>query len=109
MHDALRNDLYLLQQRIHALHDASTDHDAVQTWLGFAACDLERALDLVGGAPDRPMHAGDSLDGIASGLAELHIRLDTRRDGSDDDPRTRMRLALANHLLEHACTLLAHP
>lgn len=109
MHDALHTDLLLLRQRIESLYDAYPDDEEFQNGLNFAVSGIEQALGAAGGEPDDALQAGDSLDslnGIESSLAEMHIRLETRSDENNDDPARHARLAMVDHLLQQACALL---
>ena len=107
MHDPLHIDLLLLRQRIESLYAAYPDDEAFQDGLNFAVSGIEQALGAAGGEHDAAIHAGDSIDGIESSLAEMHIRLEARGDEENDDPVQQARLAMINHLLEQACALLA--
>ena len=107
MHTLIRNDLRLIRQRIESLYGARPgDHEDFQNGLNFAVSGIEQALGAVGDEPDDAMHAGESIDGIDSSLAELRIRLDTRSDAWIDDPAMLANLPLADHLLAQACALL---
>lgn len=108
MHDAIRNDLHLLQQRIESLYDARPEDDEdYQNGLNFAVSGIEQAIGAVGGGRERWPSAGTSLEGIASAQSELHARLATRDASTDTTSATRQRLAMASHLLAQACALLA--
>lgn len=110
MHDALHTDLLLVRQRIESLYDAYPDDEEFQNGLNFAVSGIEQALGAAGGEPDDALQAGDSLDslnGIESSLAEMHIRLEARGDDDNDDPAQHARLAMVDHLLQQACALLA--
>jgi hypothetical protein len=104
--DPLHIDLLLIRQRIESLYAAYPDDEEFQNGLNFAVSGIEQALGAAGGEPDAAVPAGDSLDGIDSSLAEMHIRLDTRRDEQNDDPARHARLAMVDHLLQQACALL---
>lgn len=110
MHDALHTDLLLVRQRIESLYAAYPDDEDFQNGLNFAVSGIEQALGAAGGEPDDALQAGDRLDslnGIESSLAEMHIRLETRGDEANDDPAQHARLAMIEHLLQQACALLA--
>lgn len=110
MYDPLHTDLLLIRQRIESLYPAYPDDEEFQNGLNFAVSGIEQALGAAGGEPDAPLSAGDSLDslnGIESSLAEMHIRLEARSDEGNDDPAQRARLAMVDHLLQQACDLLA--
>jgi hypothetical protein len=104
--DPLHTDLLLIRQRIESLYAAYPDDEDFQNGLNFAVSGIEQALGAAGGEPDTAMPASDSLDGIDSSLAELHIRLDTRSDEQNDDPARHARLAMVDHLIQQACALL---
>ena len=104
--DPLHTDLLLIRQRIESLYAAYPDDEDFQNGLNFAVSGIEQALGAAGGEPDATLPAGDSLDGIDSSLAEMHIRLDTRSDEQNDDPAQHARLAMVDHLLQQACALL---
>jgi hypothetical protein len=104
---ALRNDLHLLRRRVEALYNTRPDDEHFQDGLNFAVSGLEQAMDALGEVPDVAPHPDDTVNDIENALAELHIRLDTRHEASNDDPVMRARLAMAHHLLAQACTLLA--
>ena len=107
MQDPLHTDLLLIRQRIESLYAAYPDDEDYQNGLNFAVSGIEQALGAAGGETDAAIHAGDSLDGIESSLAEMHIRLETRSDEDNDDPARQARLAMIDHLLQQACALLA--
>jgi hypothetical protein len=110
MHDALHTDLLLVRQRIESLYAAYPDDEDYQNGLNFAVSGIEQALGAAGGEPDDALQAGDRLDslnGIESSLAEMHIRLEARGDEDNDDPAQHARLAMIEHLLQQACALLA--
>ncbi len=110
MHDPLHTDLLLLRQRIESLYDAYPDDEEFQNGLNFAVSGIEQALGAAGGEPDDGLHPGDGIDtlnGIESSLAEMHIRLEARGDEDNDDPAQNARLAMIDHLLQQACALLA--
>ncbi len=104
--DPLHTDLLLIRQRIESLYAAYPDDEDFQNGLNFAVSGIEQALGAAGGEPDATLPAGDSLDGIDSSLAEMHIRLDTRSDEQNEDPAQHARLAMVDHLLQQACALL---
>ncbi len=110
MHDALHTDLLLVRQRIESLYDAYPDDEEFQNGLNFAVSGIEQALGAAGGEPDDGLHHGDghdTLNGIESSLAEMHIRLEARGDEDSDNPAQHARLAMIDHLLQQACALLA--
>jgi hypothetical protein len=110
MPDPLHTDLLLLRQRIESLYDAYPDDEEFQNGLNFAVSGIEQALGAAGGEPDDGLHPGDGIDtlnGIESSLAEMHIRLEARGDEDNDDPAQHARLAMIDHLLQQACALLA--
>lgn len=107
MNDTLCRDLLLLRQRIEALYSNRPEDEVFQDGLNFAVSGIEQAMGAAGGEQPDDAHPDDSINGIESSLAELHIRLDTRNEGLNDDPAQRARLVLADHLLAQACALLA--
>ncbi len=109
MHDPLLTNLLLLRQRIESLYDARPEgEEDFQNGLNFAVSGIEQAIGAVGGGRTRWPDAGSSLDGVHRSVARLHVLLEARDVAADARTATRLRVALAHHLLEQACALLAN-